>query len=300
MPLNLIDSETRALPRSTDAFAHYRIGEMDVALRSEFDEAREDFASLYQHCRYEGDEPADPIRIEIRRGRRSLLGRRRHVIYGDGKPLWTARRANEVLPYVEWGINWRVIARRRDYLQLHAAALTRAGDGVVFAARSGAGKSTLAAGLLSRGWRYLSDEFALIDPEHLHVHTFPKALCIKHGSFDVIDRLGLPLWRHRHYVKVLKGRVGYLRPHDLGTDVVGEASPVRCVVFPRYVEGGGPEVRSLNRAEAAFALTELAFNRRDFGHRTVSIVSDLVRGARCVALEYGSIDEASELLEFVL
>ncbi len=287
-------------PDRKNGYAHFRIGEMTVSLRSDLDEVMADFAGLYGPCRQ--DEPAgqDVIRIEVRQHHRSFLRRAQYVICGDGKELWTARRPKEVLPYVEWGINWRVIDTRADYLQLHAATMARSGCGVILAAKSGCGKSTLAAGLLSRGWGYLSDEIALIHPETLHIHGFPKAVCIKYGAFDLIERLNLPLWRRRHYVKALKGRVGYVSPHELGPQAVGQPCPVRYVIFPKYTEGSTPRLYEISRAEAVYALAEIALNRQAFGHRAVPILGEVVRGAACFGLDAGPIDETCDLLESLL
>lgn len=110
-----------------------------------------------------------------------------------------------MLPYLEWGIHWRVISGRPEHLQIHAASLMRDGKGVVLAGASGFGKSTLAAGLLSRGWDYLSDELGLIDPQTLWVHGFPKALRIKRGAFKLIEDLNLPLWRRRSRGRPARG-----------------------------------------------------------------------------------------------
>lgn len=288
------DSDTPASPAATSRF---RIGEMDVSLASELPEIMEDFEALYGSCRLEGDPPEDAIRLEVRRGKRSLFRGTEYEILGDGEGLWTTRRRNEVFPYVEWGLNWRVINTRSDYLQVHAASMTRAGQGVILAGKAGSGKSTLAAGLMSRGWGYLSDEFALIHPDSLRVHPFPKPVCIKHGSFDVVERLDLPLLRHRHYVKVLKGRVGYLSPYQLGPEAVGEPSPVRHIVFPTYADDTTPRLHEMSRAEAVFLLTEVAFNRNVFGPRAATVLSELVRGAECYRLDAGPIEETCDLLE---
>jgi hypothetical protein len=219
------------------------------------------------------------------------------VISGDGQELFTDRRDLEVLPYLEWGINWRVMATRSNYLQLHSAAMVYGGQGVIFAGASGCGKSTLAAGLLSRGWTYLSDEFGLIDPDTTYLHSFPKALCIKAGSFDLIERLDLPLRRRRHYVKAFKGRVAYISPQDVGPQMEAAPGPIRFVIFPEYIEGGEPRLRPLSPGRAAFALAGHALNRNVFGSRAISILSAVVRGAECFRLESGPLEPTCALID---
>lgn len=293
-------AQSGGAPRPRDHRIRFGIGAVGVSVTSELEEALEDLAVLYGGSRESHPSPDATICIEVRPSRRALLGRRRYAIWGDGKELFTNRRRDEVLPYIEWGINWRVIAARTDYLQLHAATLARDGQAVVFAGPSGAGKSTLAAGLLARGWSYLSDEFALIDPETLLVHPFPKALCVKAGSFDVVERLKLPVWRRRHYVKAFKGQVGYISTRDIATQVATKPCPIRFVVLPRYAEGTEARLYALPRARAAFLLAQHVLNRNAIGGQAISILSDAVRNAECMRLEAGPLDATCDLLESLL
>jgi HprK-related kinase A len=278
----------------------FRIGSVGISVTSELDEALEDLAVLYgDGC--ESRAGSDPtIQMEVRKGRRSLLGGRRYGIWGDGEELFADRRRNEVLPYVEWGINWRVIAARTEYLQLHAATLARDGQAVVFAGPSGTGKSTLAAGLLSRGWSYLSDEFALIDPDTRLVHPFPKALCVKAGAFAEVERLKLPIWRRRHYVKAFKGRVGYISTRDIAPQVQTRPCPIRFIIFPRYAEGTETRLFSMPRGRAAFLLAQHVLNRQALGGRVISTLSDVVRDAQCLRLEAGALEATCDRIESLL
>ncbi len=278
----------------------FRIGSVGVSVTCELQETLEDLVALYGGSR-ENRVPADQtINIEVRTAGRSLLGRRRYSIWGDGEELFKNRGRDEVLPYIEWGINWCVIAAHAGYLQFHAATLARDGQAVIFVGPSGTGKSTLAAGLLARGWQYLSDEFALIDPDTLLVHPFPKALCVKAGSFDVVERLKLPIWRRRHYVKAFKGRVGYISTRDIAEQLETSPRPVRLVVFPKYAEGAEARLYSIPRARAAFLLAQHVLNRNTFDGEAIPILSDVVRNADSVRLDAGSLDVTCDLVESLL
>jgi len=72
------------------------------------------------------------------------------------------------VPMLEWSINWCAATRANQYVMIHAAVLERDGRALVLPGVTGAGKSTLCASLSLRDWRLLSDEFALIRPDHLH------------------------------------------------------------------------------------------------------------------------------------
>ncbi len=286
------------LRSSNDSWSYYGIGPVELELRSDLREAADDFAVLYRDQRRLRSTGGRAIRMEVRAEGRWRWGFRRYAIIGDGEEVFGRLRRDEVLPYLEWAINYRVIAQHSEYLQLHAATLGRQGRGVILVGQSGSGKSTLAAALAARGWEYLSDEFALIDPDTLLLHALPKALCIKAGSFDLVQRLGLPLWRRRPYVKAFKGRVGYISPSDL--NVATDALPVRLIVFPRYRGGGGTSLFPVSRSRAAFSLAANSFNRGVFGDRLVSTLGRIVRQARCVALEPDGLEESCALLESLL
>ena len=275
---------------------HYRVGEVPISVQSDFAEALEDFEHLYGSFREE-QPSADAIVMEARADERTVFGRRRYSIYGDGQRIFGGRRASEVFPYLEWGINWRVVQRHGRFLQLHAATMGFAGRTMMFAGNSGCGKSTLAAVLLSRGWKYFGDEFALIEAETMHVRPFPKALCVKSGSFDLVRQLELPLFRRRHYSKDFKGPVGYIDPHTRGDVIATTPSAVDFIIFPQYSPDRLPDLVPLPRAAAAFELARCTFNPGDFGRRFMPLVCEFVRRSACLRLFTGDPSETGECLE---
>jgi len=67
-----------------------------------------------------------------------------------------------------------------DHVILHAAAVeTPCGEGVVIAAPSGHGKSSLTQELVRRGCRFLSDDYAPIDPEAATIAPYPRTIGIE-------------------------------------------------------------------------------------------------------------------------
>jgi hypothetical protein len=205
-----------------------------------------------------------------------------------------------VLPHLEWFISWQVIARRNDFLQIHAASVVRDGKTLVMPGDPGSGKSTLSAGLLSRGWSYLCDEFSLIDPDSLFAHPFPRAICAKEPSFGVIDELGLRLCRKTPYHKPMKGRVAFLNPLDVRSDAIALPSPVRWVVFPKYTAGAMPALLPISRAQAAYDMARQCFNFAAFQARAVDVLAGLVRGADCYRLVASDLQDTCSVVESLL
>lgn len=274
-----------------------RLGGITVSVTSELEEVAADFAELYHGS--PAGEPADAraIRMEVRRVRGAFPLGERYQIFGDGEEMGKPLRRNEVLPFLEWGINWRVIATRRDFLQLHAAGMVRDGVGVVLTGGSGSGKSTLAAALLARGWQYYSDELILIDPATGFMHPYPKAICVKSGAFDVMRQLSLPFSGGRHYVKGLKGRVGYINPHGMGPNRIAAPGPARYIVFPKYTRGIASKFFPMSRARSVYALVAGTLNRTVFADQGVSVLTKLAAGAECIGLDAGPIEQSCDMLD---
>ena len=288
-------ARVRDLPRLC-----FKIGAIAVSVRSELDEALQEFSTLYRGCQQPDLSTDRPIQMEIRAQGRSRIGTRRYAIWGDGVRLFKDCRSDEVLPYLEWGINRRVAESRCEYLQLHAASMVRNGKAVILPGGSGAGKSTLAAALVARGWTYFCDEFALVDPLTMCLHPFPKALCVKAGSFSVVEQLPLPLSKRRYHVRTIQRHVGYVSHRNVRGPAVETSGPVRFVVFPRYTEGEKPRLSRMPRAQAVFALAGLTMNRPAYETRLTSTLGALVRNAECFRLQCGPAIDTCNLLECLL
>lgn len=279
---------------------------MKVAVRGCEPEFTEDLAQLYSHVR-QPDVTGDQLDRDNMLVLEALPSPsknpfiKRYKVTGDGEDLFVHLKRQEVLPYLEWATNWRVIARCPQFMQIHAASLSYNGKGLILAATSGSGKSTLAAALMSRGWRYLCDEFALINRQTLQLHAFPKAICIKAGSFPVLDQLGLPRWERKHYVKAFKGRVAYVKPSELSQRDLMQTHPIHRIVFPRYVAHDEPVLREMSRSEAAIQLAEMAFNRQAVGGQSaMEILTAVCRDAQCFRLETGDIHRSCEVIESLM
>ncbi|RME40357.1 MAG: hypothetical protein D6788_03490 [Planctomycetota bacterium] len=260
---------------------------------------RKAFAALYRgYPTGEGGEP--DVSIEIRPDGRDPVWRRRYRILADGEPFGPPRPRGHVLPFLEWAINWRILSARPEFVQLHAAALVRDGRGLLLAGTSGVGKSTLSVTLLARGWRFLTDELALLEPESDRVHPCPKAVCLRAPMFQRIAALGLRLAGRRYHVKGVKGRVGYINPLDVSPDALAPVSPIRCVLFPRYVPGTEPRLEPLSVSRAVLALTRCALNAGRFSDGGVKTFRRLLDAAPCFELISGDLARTCDLLDTLM
>jgi len=293
---NSVCSAPIANRRVATPVRHYRIGPVSVRLRCDVRDALHDFHRLYR--RYESAFPlpdALDVRVEARRSRRSL--RAYYYILADGEERFSVRSRNAVLPHIEWAVNCAVMDTLPRYYQIHAGVVARDGVGLILPAQPQSGKSTLVAGLLQRGWRYLSDEFALIDPSTLRLTAYPKAICIKRGSFHVVRRLGLTFAFDRDHNKGVKGRVRFIDPHSIRDDVVSGPVPVRLVIFPKYAGPGSPVLEPVSRARAVFELSRFSFTLTRFRSLAVDLLADVVENASCFRLQAADLGQSCDLIE---
>lgn len=274
-----------------------RLGPCDVRVRGAHRQALADFAHLYAGQLIVA--PAQPQQISLDIIRRpGHLGRARYAIGCGDEIIFDNLRHGEVLPYLEWAVNYRFIATCRRYLLLHAATVVWHGRGLVLVGASGSGKSTLAAALAARGGRYLCDEFAVIGPADLAIHPFPRALCVKAGSFRLMRSVGLPLWRRRCHVKAFKGRVGYVRPADL--NAASAPHPADVVIFPRFTGGSEPVLHAIPLTQAALTLAAGALNTPGHPRSTADAMTQLAAQSVCRVLEVGNIHRTVDCVERLL
>lgn len=196
----------------------------------------------------------------------------------------------------EMGMNLQMALGQKKYLLLHAGSVERDGKALILTGHSGAGKSTLAALLGERGWRFMGDEFALLDPESGLLHPFPRAVSLKNQAialFDGVaaDRLG-PVLRDTP-----KGMIRHLRPNDEAVARMLEPAKPALILFPRFGRDFERDVRPVGAAEVFVRLTQASTNYVALGERGFEALSALVARTPARALDYSSSEEAIETVE---
>jgi len=198
---------------------------------------------------------------------------------------------------LEMGMNLQIAAGMHRYLLLHAAAVERGGDGLVLTGDSGAGKSTLAAYLGHNGWRFLGDEFALLDPENGRLRPFPRPISLKNGSIEAMSGVAPPERFGPRFEGTIKGTIQHLIPTASAVAAMDDPARPRLVVMPAFAEGAAPAARPLNRSEAFVRLSQASTNYRELGEPAFEALWSLVDTAPAYEIAYGSSADASELIE---
>ena len=215
----------------------------------------------------------------------------------DGEALVTRTTIRRAVGMLVWHINQQAIASPpHGQVVLHAAALARDGAVLVLPAHMEAGKTTLAAGLVDRGWAYLSDEAAVLTAPPATVRAYPKPVSIDPGSQEVLAHWrptpppDLPGDLTRGQWQVPVGS----RPG--GT--VLSSGPLAAVVLPRYEDGATTRLTPLSRAHGVARTAECAFawQRPDLRERFAVLVA-AARAAHFAELRSGDLQAACDRIE---
>jgi HprK-related kinase A len=195
----------------------------------------------------------------------------------------------------EMGMNLQMAMGQRKYLLLHAASVERDGKVLIITGESGAGKSTLSALLGEHGWRFMGDEFALIDPETGLAHPFPRPVSLKNQAVAVMaaavgaDRLGPEM------KDTPKGDIRHLKPNPAAIAAMQIPGKPALILFPRF--GHDRAVRMMGLSEVFVRLTQASTNYVYLGERGYSALTSLVTQTPVRAIDYPDTASALDLVE---
>ncbi|MEZ5710712.1 MAG: HprK-related kinase A [Blastomonas sp.] len=196
----------------------------------------------------------------------------------------------------EMGMNLQMALGWRRHLLLHASAVERDGRAVLMTGQSGSGKSTLSALLGEGGWRFLGDEFVLLDPATGMVHPFPRMISLKNEAIGAMEAIvGDPSRFGPLLADTPKGAIRHLRPAADAIARQGETVRPALLLFPRF--GHDRAIRPVGRDEAFVRLTQASTNYVTLGERSFAGLTALIGAVPSLAIDYRSGTEAQQLVE---
>jgi hypothetical protein len=169
-----------------------------------------------------------------------------------------------------------IAANARDWLFVHAGAVSRGGRALVIPGDSFSGKTTLVRALLKCGATYYSDEYAVLDSSGL-VHSYPRPLSIRRG-----DGSGV---RER-------------RAAGASASADDEPARVAVAVLTRYREGVEWAPKRLSTGQGLVALLANTVPAQKRPAESLRTLSRALKGATVLEGERGEADPvASALLD---
>lgn len=215
----------------------------------------------------------------------------------DGEPPFVPLPVDHAFPLLEWAMNWCISTQVHHYLTLHAAVMEREGCAVIMPAPPGSGKSTLCAGLVSRGWRLLSDELTLISLADGLITPLGRPISLKNQSLEVISKFvpGVVLNQVTHDTS--KGSVSHMKVPAAQVARLEDRARPRWVVFPRYVPEARAQLTVRSKANSMLELGRNSFNYTVLGLTGFDVLADLISGCDCYDFRYSQLEDAVSVFD---
>lgn len=213
----------------------------------------------------------------------------------DGMAPFKPLPLDQAYPMFEWVLNWCVSSRANRYLIIHAAVVENGAGAVILPAPPGSGKSTLCAALVSRGWRLLSDELALVRLEDGALLPLPRPVSLKNGSIGVIREFAPDCVLSRPVADTSKGTVAHLKAPAASVARAGETVLPAWIVFPKYVPGARATLAPVAPARAFMRVAENAFNYSLLGAQGFAALAGVIERCASFDFSYSRLDDAIAL-----
>ncbi len=272
------------------------VGAARLAVASPIERLHKHLDLVYPHHKPITQPLFADARVALLPGSRFRPRGRQVTLWADGQRPFEPYPYDCALPLFEWGSNYLLSQRLNAYLLLHAGVVARNDRALILPAAPGAGKTTLSCALHLAGWRFLSDEFGVIDMETGELLPMVRPAPLKNRSIDVIGGrpgavLGpvFPKTRKGDVAHFVPDRESFLARHQ-------RAQPV-LVVFPRFQAGAASQCAPVPRAQAAMRIGLNSFNYQALGPLGLEAVVALARRTVAYELVYGDLDDAIAHIE---
>ncbi len=215
----------------------------------------------------------------------------------DGQAPFEPYPLDHAFPLFEWGLNYAIATRSHSWCLLHSAVVEKDGRALLLPALPGSGKSTLCAALMQRGWRLLSDEFGILDPDSGLLQPMPRPIPLKNRSIDVMRAFAPEGVFGPRFPRTRKGDVVHLAPTS--ESVARQHQPARpgWVLFPRYRAGAATRITPVAPSQAFVRLSNNAFNYQLGGETAFRALAALIRRVSCHDLVYGDLEDVVARIE---
>ncbi len=196
---------------------------------------------------------------------------------------------------LEMGMNLQMALGWRRHLILHASAVERDGRVLVMTGLSGSGKSTLSAMLGLDGWRFMGDEFVLIDLVSGAAVPYPRLISLKNLAIAEMQRVAPSAQFGPVMAGTPKGDIRHMVPSPEAVTRMAEPGIPALLLFPSF--GYSAAVRELQLSETFVRLTQASPNYVALGEPGFTALARFVKTVPARAIDYETGAEAIAMVE---
>lgn len=213
----------------------------------------------------------------------------------DGMTPFRPLPVDQAFPMFEWIQNWCVSSRAHRYLIIHAAVVEQGGHAAILPAPPGSGKSTLCAALVSKGWRLLSDELALIRLEDGLLMPLPRPVSLKNASIGILRGYAPDAVFSREVSDTSKGTISHMKAPAASIARAGEPARPAWIIFPKYQAGATATLEPIAQARVFMSVAENAFNYSLLGAEGFAALGGVVDRCAGYHFTYSALDDAIDV-----
>jgi HprK-related kinase A len=202
---------------------------------------------------------------------------------------------DQALLAAEMGMNLQMALGWRRHLLLHASAVEKDGKVLVMTGLSGSGKSTLSAMLGRNGWRFMGDEFVLIDPVTGDAAPFPRLISLKNEAISAMETAAPDARFGPLMAGTPKGDIRHLVPPKDAVAAMDQSAPPALLLFPSF--GHPAAVRELGLGETFMRMTQASTNYVSLGEAGFTAMTRFIKTVPARAIDYQSGEEAMALVD---
>ena len=221
----------------------------------------------------------------------SFIGHASGWMLSCGGTTIRCQESYDLLYEFEKDMTERLQLLRDDLFFVHGAALSVAERCVIISGESGSGKSSLAWCLSHRGFEYLSDELAPVDPSTLAVEPYPHALCLK---AEPLCEPALP--DSTQYTAASR----HIPAYELPTRALDQSCPLSFLVFiDKVLDGRDLVVRGIGNAESAARLYSNGLNQLSHPGEGLPIVAAIAGNVPSYLMSGGTVEARAQAVRYL-
>lgn len=273
---------------------HVQVGPAAFRIGSAWKKPLTQLADLYSA--YQKPEIPDfSVRLEavspLRRLIRPSVAITGDYMLPDAAPLPLA----QALLAAEMGMNLQMALGWRRHLLLHASAVEKDGKALIMTGASGSGKSTLSAMLGHKGWRFMGDEFVLLDLVRGDAVPFPRLISLKNEAIGAMQATALDARFGPLMTGTPKGDIRHLVPPLEAVKAMRTPAKPALLLFPSF--GFESAVREIGASEVFMRLTQASTNYVALGEAGFTTLTRFIKSVPARAIDYRDGIEAEALVD---